>query len=148
MKRFQFSLDTVLDYKTQVLENLRTEQAMINNAVQNQEEQVGRVRQTLSGYQTEFDEAKVSGCVIENFLLYDMCIGNTEKVLKEEKKRLVELEKKAEQKKWEVVEAKTDTSKFEKLKKRRLDAYNKEAAKAEEQFVEEFVLRGRVRNRS
>lgn len=148
MKRFQFSLDTVLDYKNQVLDNLRAEQAVINKAVQTQEEQVVQVRRTLDGYQSEFDEAKVSGSVIERFLLYDMCIVNTERTLKEEKKRLAELEKKAEIKKKEVVDAKTDTSKFEKLKEKRLNAYNKAAAKAEEQFAEEFVLRGRVRNRS
>lgn len=147
MKRFRFSLDTVLDYKVQVLDNLRAEQAVISRAVQNQEAQVVRVNRTLSGYKSEFDEAKVSGGGIERFLLYDMCIVNTEKTLKEEKKRLKELEKKEAQKKQEVVEAKTDTSKFEKLKERRLEAYNKEVAKAEEQFIEEFVVREREKNR-
>lgn len=48
----------------------------------------------------------------------------------------------------EVVAAKIDTSKFEKLKDRRQTAYNKELMRAEERFSEEFVIRSVVLNRS
>lgn len=147
MKRFQFSLDTVLDYKIQVLENLKTEQAVINQAVRSQEEAVSRVNRALYGYEHEFNQTKASGAAIEHFRLYDMCIVKTKETLEEEKKRLAELEEKKELKKQEVVAAKVDTSKFEKLKGRRLEAYNRAVAKAEEQFTEEFIVREQVRNR-
>ena len=37
------------------------------------------------------------------------------------------------------MDAKIDTSSIEKLREKKLDLYNKEAAKAEERFLEEFV---------
>lgn len=42
MKQFRFGLDTVLDYKMQTLEHLRTEHAAINRKVVRQEEEVIR----------------------------------------------------------------------------------------------------------
>ena len=38
-----------------------------------------------------------------------------------------------------MVEAKKETASLEKLREKKLDLYNKEAAKAEERFLEEFV---------
>ena len=49
---------------------------------------------------------------------------------------------KEQKKKEEAIEAKTDTSKFEKLKEKKVEEYNKAAAKEEESFIEEFVIRG------
>lgn len=40
------------------------------------------------------------------------------------------------------MEAKIDTSKFEKLKERKWAAYQKAEMKAEESFIEEFVSNG------
>ena len=42
MKQFRFGLDTVLDYKMQTLEHLKTEHAAINRKVIRQEEEVIR----------------------------------------------------------------------------------------------------------
>jgi len=50
-------------------------------------------------------------------------------------------------KKQEVINAKVDTSRFEKLKERKLVEYQKEVAKADELFVEEFVSGAAMRMR-
>ena len=42
MKRFKYRLDTVLDYKIQVLDNLKSEHAVIMQSVNKKEEQIGR----------------------------------------------------------------------------------------------------------
>ena len=51
------------------------------------------------------------------------------------------MEEKQEKKKNEVVEARVDTSKFEKLKDKKLVEYRKAELKEEESFIEERALR-------
>ena len=81
MKQFRFGLDTVLDYKMQTLEHLKTEHAAINRKVIRQEEEVIRAHSSLSGYEDAFDRTKGSGALIEYYRLYDMCIERMGKIL-------------------------------------------------------------------
>ena len=78
---------------------------------------------------------------------YLICIGRMEEIIDEEKERLKVLRKQEEAKKQEVITAKVDTSKFEKLKDRKFKEYQKEAAKADETFIEEFVSNTSLRIR-
>ena len=151
MKRFQYRLETVLDYKTQVLDNLKTEHAAIMQNVNRKREQIRGLKDELTGYETGFDELKVAGAPIENYLLFDMCIGRMEKIIDEEKERLSVLKKQENEKKQEVIEAKVDTSRYEKLKDRKFREYQRAAAKADETFIQKSVspidLRGRRQHR-
>ena len=135
MKRFEYRLETVLDYKTQVLDNLKTEHAAIMQNVNKKQEQIRSLKQELTGYESEFDEVKVAGATIENYRLFDMCIGRMEQIIDEEKERLQVLRRQEDAKKQEVIEAKVDTSRYEKLKDRKLREYQKAVAKADEIFA-------------
>ena len=147
MKRFQYELETVLGYKTHVLDDLKSEHARIVHRVNLKQEEIKKLNHELLEYEDAFDEAKRMGASIESYRLMDMCIGKMEQTIDEEKERLQVLKKREEKKKEEVVEAKIDTSKYEKLKERRWNAYQKDERKAEEAFVEEFVTRGYMRNK-
>jgi flagellar FliJ protein len=147
LKRFEYRLETVLDYKTQVLDNLKTEHAAIMQNVNKKQEQIRSLKQELTGYESEFDEVKVAGATIENYRLFDMCIGRMEQIIDEEKERLQVLRRQEDAKKQEVIEAKVDTSRYEKLKDRKLREYQKAVAKADEIFVEEFVSGTALRTR-
>ena len=138
MKQFQYRLETVLDYKTQVLDNLKSEHAVIIQSVNRKQEEIQGLHQELNGIESEFDRTKEAGATIQNYRLFDMCIGRMEEIIDEEKERLKVLRKQEEAKKQEVITAKVDTSKFEKLKDRKFKEYQKEAAKADETFIEEF----------
>lgn len=147
MKRFAYRLETVLDYKTQVLDNLKTEHAVILQNVNRKQEQIRGLKQELTGYESGFDEVKAAGATIENYRLFDMCIGRMEQIIDEEKERLKLLKKQEDAKKQEVIEAKVDTSRYEKLKERKFLEYQRAVAKADEQFVEEFVSGNALRAR-
>ena len=141
MKRFKYSLETVLDYKNQVLDNLKQEHAEITRSVNEKREEIHHLERTMDDYQAEFDETKSAGAQIESFRLYNICIERMGKIIEEEKEHLVFLEEKQEKKKIEVVEAKVDTSKFEKLKGKKLQEYRKAELKEEEAFAEETAVR-------
>lgn len=147
MKRFEYRLETVLDYKTQVLDNLKTEHAVILQSVNRKQEQIRGLKRELTGYENGFDQIKTEGATIENFRLFDMCIGRMEKIIDEEKERLSVLKKQENEKKQEVIEAKVDTSRYEKLKDRKLREYQKAVARADERFIEEFVSGAAIRMR-
>ena len=139
MKRFKYRLDTVLDYKIQVLDNLKSEHAVIMQSVNKKEEQITGITRELIGYEAGFDELKETGATIENFRLFDLCIGRMEEMIDTEKEHLKVLQKQEDAKKKEVIEAKVDTSRYEKLKDKKYIEYQKAVAKAEEAFIEEFV---------
>ncbi|MCI8887704.1 MAG: flagellar export protein FliJ [Hungatella sp.] len=147
MKQFKYRLETVLDYKTQVLDNLKTEHAVIIQNVNRKQEEIRGLHQELAGFESEFDRAKAEGSAIENYRLLDMCIGRMEQIIDEEKERLKILRRQEEEKKQQVITAKVDTSKFEKLKEKKIKEYQKEAAKADETFIEEFVSNTALRIR-
>ena len=147
MKRFKYRLETVLDYKNQILDNLKTEHAVIIQYVNRKQEEIKGLHNELAGFENEFDRAKETGIAIENYRLFDMCIGRMEEIIDQEKERLKVLRKQEEEKKQQVITAKVDTSKFEKLKEKKLKEYQKEEAKADEAFIEEFVAGNAIRFR-
>lgn len=147
MKQFKYRLETVLDYKAQVLDNLKSEHAVIIQSVNQKQEEIRGLNRELTGIQSEFDRTKEAGATIQNYRLFDMCIGRMEEIIDEEKERLKVLRKKEEEKKQEVITAKVDTSRFERLKDKKYREYQKEAAKADETFIEEFVSNTSLRIR-
>ena len=124
MKKFQYRLETVLAYKTQVLDNLKTEHATIMQNVNRKQEEILGLHQELNGYENQFDQAKEQGTSIENYRLFDMCIGRMEEIIDTEKERLKALRKQEDAKKQEVISAKVDTSRYEKLKDRKSTRLN------------------------
>ncbi len=142
MKQFQYRLDTVLAYKTQVLDNLRTEHAAIIQNVNRKQEEIRNLNKELVSYESDFDRTKEEGAAIEHYRLFDMCIGRMEEIIDVEKEHLKDLRKQEDAKKQEVISAKVDTSKFEKLKERKWTAWQKAEMKEEESFIEEFVSNG------
>ena len=145
MKRFQYSLETVLHYKNQVLDNLKTEHAVAMDRVNRKQEEIDGLEGRLSQFQQGFDDTMQQGASIETLRLYDICIDGARKQIDGEKERLRLLQKKEKEKKEQVLTAKVDTSRDEKLRERRLEEYHKEVQKEEETFAEEFIVRSMVR---
>ena len=147
MKQFNYRLETVLAYKTQVLDNLKSEHAVIIQKVNRKQEEIQGLNRELVSYESGFDEVKEKGAAIEDYRRFDMCIGRMEEIIDTEKERLKKLRQEEDAKKQEVVEAKVDTSKFEKLKEKKFQEYQKAVMKADELFIEEFVSNTTLREK-
>ena len=147
MKKFRYTLDHVLDYKVQILDNLQNEHAVILSKVHRKQEEITCLNHTLDDFEQNFNHTKSKGAAIEQFRLCDMCIGRMEEIIHLEQHKLKDLKEKEEGKKEEVISAKVDTSKFEHLKKQKHQEYKKAQQKEEEAFVEEFVSRVMIRER-
>ena len=115
MKRFKYSLENVLHYKEQILDSIKAEHGTL--LAQKQDVQ------------------------IKDICLYGMYISEMEDQIRKKQEQLKLLQQQEEKKKVQVIAAKIDTSRYEKLKDRRQSEYEKAAKKAQELFIEEYASR-------
>lgn len=144
MKKFRFSLETVLEYKEQVLDSLQAEHGAILAQIRQQEEYIERLEADYRSLSSEFNYRKAEGISILDAMKYEQYLRAMERQIEEAYERLGLLQKQEEEKRMEVVEAKKDTSSIEKLREKKLDAYNKAVQKSEEALIDEFVTTKRV----
>lgn len=145
MKKFKFSLDTVLDYKQQILESVKGEHGAILSQVREQEQVLASVWARYYACDDEFRERKSVGMSIMDAMFYEAGLRSLELEIQRETARLEDLQKQEEAKRQEMIEAKIDTSSLEKLKGKKLDLYQKAVQKDEEVLIDEFVSGARVR---
>lgn len=144
MKKFQFSLESVLDYKSQVLDVSKAEQAAALEKVRRQEKVLFDANVRYAHLNEEFQEKTRSGLKIAEALSYEMGLRVLEGEIRQETERLEALRKTAEEKRLQVVEAKKDSASLEKLREKKLQGYQKDVRKSEEQLIDELVGAARV----
>jgi flagellar FliJ protein len=139
MKKFNFPLNTVLNYKDQVLDNLKNEHAQIVDKVVKQEQKVEELSDRRNDACTRFNAEIGKGIAVNMMREYETYITFMHKKILTEQGVLQKLQRKEEQKREEVVEARKEVVSIEKLKEKKLLQYNKEVLRSEELFIEEFV---------
>ena len=144
MKKFQFSLDTVLDYKQQVLTSLQSEHGAILLRVRQQEEVLEQTEHAHRELNEEFTRRRAEGISIKDALMLESGLRVLERDIDREAQKLLALQKQEEKKRDEVIEAKKETSSLEMLRDKKLEQYRKEEAKQDELFIEEIVTTARV----
>lgn len=139
MKKFRFSLETVLDYKQQALDALRAEHGAILAQVRAQESVIEGLEGEHRQVDGEFSQRKLEGITVLDALNYEQYLRALEREILEARRKLEVLRRKEEAKRAQVVEVWKETATLEKLKEHKLDDYRKAEQKAEEQRIEEFV---------
>lgn len=148
MKKFKFSLDTVLAYKQQVLESLEGEHAAAMARVREQEDLLDGIWKDYRDCDGEYRVRKAEGMTITEATFYQSGLRALELRIQRETVRLEELRREEEAKREEMIEAKKDTSSLEKLKGKKLELYQKTVQKDEERLIDEFVSTVRTNSAS
>ena len=146
MKKFKFSLDSVLSYKQQILDSLQTEHGAIVAQVRAQEEKLDRCWRNYRQCDRDYQQEVSRGLPLTDVLMYQSRLRAMEREIQQETQALEGLKKQEEAKRAEVVEAKKESTSIEKLREKKLALYQKEEAKNEERFIEEFVTMMRLAN--
>lgn len=139
MKKFRFSLDTVLDYRRQMQDSLQVELGAITAEVRRQEDAVNAAQRRYMEINQEYREKKAAGLRIADIRGYETALEVQTAVIARELLQLQKLQKQMESKRQELVSAKQDASSVEKLREKKLRAYNKDLAKSEEQLIDDLV---------
>lgn len=144
MKKFKFSLDTVLSYKQQALDAAKAEHGAILARVREQEQVVDREEQCYREYNLEYRQRKEEGLTIGEAAVYQNGLRAQEMRIQREIDRLEALKKQEEEKRAQMIEAKKESASLEKLREQKLDAYNKAVQKSEEAMIDELISRNRA----
>lgn len=144
MKKFKFSLDTVLTYKQQVLDAVKAEHGAILAQVREQEQVVEGEQQVYREYNQQYRQRKEEGLTIGEAALFQTGLRAQEARIQREQDQLDSLRKQEEEKRAQMIEAKKETASLEKLREQKLDAYNKAVQKSEEAMIDELVSRARA----
>lgn len=144
MKRFQFQLEPVLNYKQQTLDVLLEELELARGKVMAQEWEKEQADQKVTDFDADFAEKRAGGITIMEMRQYEGCREVLAKRAEREKDKLVRLQKAEEKKRNEVVEARKEARSLEKLKDVRKGEYDAAAAKADEKNLDDLVAARRV----
>lgn len=144
MKKFRFSLESVLDYKQQELDARKAEQVAAQAAVLRQEKVLADARERYTGLSREFQEKAQSGLKAAEAMTYEMGLRVLEAEIQQEVGRLEELQRIKEAKRAAVVEARQESASLEKLREKKLESYRKDVQKSEERLIDELVSAARV----
>ncbi len=139
MKKFNFSLQKVLDFKEQVENNIKNEFAIINNHIRREEQKLENLEQHYAEYRGEMEQELRKGCYASKLILLEQFLHNMEQSIDRQKELLAKLEKQREHKRLELVEATTEVATIEKLRERKRLIFDADMLKAEELYIEEFV---------
>jgi len=143
MKKFSFPLDTVLDYKQQILDSLKIEHGAILAQVRRQEEVLASVQAQYAATNADFREKERSGLTIAGALIYEIGLRALEEDIARETTKLDALHRQELEKREQLVESKIDTTSLERLREKKLEGYNKAVQKSQEQFIDELVMAAR-----
>ena len=144
MKKFQFGLDRVLDYRQRILEGRQNEYATATRRVQEQQAKLDAVQGRYQSLNNRFREEAAAGITIADAMSYENGLRVLEREIARETQTLQRLEQEAKEKRQRMLQAYMDATVLERLKEKQRDAYEKEVQKRDEQFIEELVSAARL----
>lgn len=139
MKKFQFSLGTVLGYKQQVQEGLQNEHAQLVHRVRQAEQRLEELEEAYRNCNRELREAEAKGTTVSEVLKYQSALRYWEQQIHDARAHLVQCRQAAEAKRAELVAARQETASLEKVRERKHEEYRYQIQKSEELFIEELV---------
>ena len=110
MKKFRFSLETVLDYKQQALDALQVEHGAILAQVKAQEAEIQEMEAAYRHLNGEFARRKLEGISILDAMKYEQYLRSSERQIQEAYQHLDHLHRQEEAKREQVEEKKKETS--------------------------------------
>ena len=141
MKKFVFTLQNVLRFKSESLGLLKREMAQIRMLIAGLEEDIANVRREYAEQNRELVRRMKSGMEPRHIAVYKAYF--TQLDLREQKlqSRRADAERAAKIKQAEIVRMKSDISGLEKLRDAQRRAYDALDRKEQETMIEEFICR-------
>ncbi|MCD7730504.1 MAG: flagellar export protein FliJ [Oscillospiraceae bacterium] len=145
MKRFEFSLNKLMDYKQQILDREKNDLAHLRIQQQQMMDEKDQLEKTLKRSADEFRELSGKGITVMQITMFKGYHQSLRMQIKELEESIEKMEVKVQKQLGVVVEATKEVSSLEKLEEKQLEDYNFKVAKAEEQFISEYVMNSTYR---
>lgn len=145
MKRFEFSLNKLKGYKQQVLDREKNSLAHLRRQQQQYMDDKYALEQKLKQSNEEFILKSSRGMTVMQITAFKGYHNSLSAQIKELERSIAVMEDKVQRQLGVVIEATKEVSSLEKLEDKQLEEYNFLAAKAEEQFISEYVVNSTYR---
>lgn len=134
---FNFSLESVLNHRRLVEENIQKELALLQMSLVDERNILRTYEETRKKLVGEFQCKQKKGTTISNAFLYLPFIDRVSMDIDKQKKTVLEFEEKVEKKRLELIEASKKKKTMEKLKEKAFNTYKQELIKTEQDFLNE-----------
>ena len=148
MKRFQFQLEPVLNFKQQGLDSLMVELGAVQARLAAQEAVRDKAYRQLREYDEQCAEKKAAGMTIIEMMECQTCQLVLDRRAKEENEKVLHLRREVEAKRSEVVEARKETHSLERLREIRRDEYDTALQKEEERALDDLTASRHIAEQS
>lgn len=145
MKRFEFSLNKLKGYKEQVLDREKNDLAHLRRQQQQYIDEKTALEQKLRSSNREFLEKSAAGMTVLQVTTFKGYHQSLSAQIRELEASIEKMEEKVQRQLSVVIEATKEVSSLEKLEDKQLEEYNFKVAKAEEQFIAEYVTNSTYR---
>ncbi len=145
MKRFDFTLGKLLDYKDQVLSKEKNDLAGLRSQKVSLEEEIADLEGKLSLSGEEYSVRAAEGMSVNDIVMFKNFHTALMRQINEKQTALKRLEEDISHQLAVVVQASKDVNSLEKLKEKQLEEYKFNLNKSEERFIEEYVSSASLR---
>ena len=139
MKKFVFTLENVLRFKTESLDMLKNEMVQIQMQIRKLEGEIARLRREFSDLNLKLAVQMRAGLETRDVAVYKGYFAELDRCERKLEARRAAAQRAAAAKQEEIVRMKSDISGLEKLREGQLKEYEAQDRKEQEQMVEEFV---------
>ncbi len=140
MKKYRFNLEPVLNHRRLVEETLQKDLAILKISLIDETERLITYEESRVKLLEELQQIQKEGTTTSDILLYLPFIEQVSKDIEGQKKRVLELEKIAEQNRKDLLEATKKKKVLQKLKEKAFKAYNQKLIKNEQDFLNEVSV--------
>lgn len=139
MKKFQFSLDKLLNFKQQMLQKEKNELARLRSEQEQCRDERQKMLRNAEQANRRFNEDFQNGMAMAEVTLRKGYINGCHQQAKVLENTIARYEQMIQNQLQVVVEATKEVSTIEKLKEKQWEEYKMASQKAEEAFIEEYV---------
>ena len=147
MKKFEFTLSKMLDYKVQVLDKEKNNLMQINIKLEKFISKIERMEEEFTLLSSKLKEETQQGITVLGMQCYDFQLKCIRRQLEQMSKERAALETQAEKQLQVVIKASQEVSGLDKLQEKQLDKYNYEVKIAEELFIAEMIASKLIRQK-
>lgn len=145
MKKFEFSLSHMRDYKERLLDEEKGVLQRVKNERDAIEEAIQRLDREFAELSLKMVKAQTQGTTIVELRKLSAQLDNVRLQQEDLKKALQKAELKVEHQMKAVIAANQEVSKLDKLQERQYEEYRHQVNKAEEDRIDEFVSQNLAR---
>lgn len=139
MKKFQFSLQKILDYKNQICDVLKSELAVLTHELSELELEKQRLIELFESTDKQLQERFVAGTVASDISTFKVYLNNIATKIREKQKNIENQQNLIVVKQREIISMNVEIASMDKLKERQKADYTALEAKAFEIEITEFI---------